>query len=85
MTTDQLINRLPSPLLNSKSPVEVLYNKVPSYSHLRSFGCLCYASTLIRMCEKFSPQARACVFMGYPIGIKAYKLLDIESYQVFHS
>ena len=85
MTDAHLINIMPSSLLQSKSPFEFLYNKVPSYSHLRSFGCLCYAFTFISTRDKFPPQFRARVFFGYPLGMKAYKIFDIRSNYVFYS
>ena len=84
-TNVHLINRLPSPRLQNKSPFEVLHHKSPSYSCLRSFGCLCYASTLLSKRDKFSSRSRACIFIGYPFGMKAYKLLDLESNKVFIS
>ena len=43
-----LINRFPRPLLGNLTPYQKLLGHPPSYRHLRSFGCLCYASTLIR-------------------------------------
>ena len=43
-----LINRFPRPLLGNLTPYQKLLGHPPSYRHLRSFGCLCYASTLTR-------------------------------------
>ncbi|XP_075088462.1 uncharacterized protein LOC142170448 [Nicotiana tabacum] len=49
-----LLNRLPSRVINVKSPFEMLYLHAPSLSHLKVFGFLCYAD----MCmDKFASKA----------------------------
>ena len=51
-----LINRLPSFILDWKTPYEILYNKPPDYSVLCCFRCLCYATDIQPHKDKFSPQ-----------------------------
>ncbi|XP_019227222.1 PREDICTED: uncharacterized protein LOC109208553 [Nicotiana attenuata] len=54
-------------------------SKNPSYDSLKCFGCLCYVSTLSAGRGKLDPRAKPCVFMGYPLGQKGYKVLDLET------
>ena len=41
-TAVYLINRLPTLILDNKSPFECLFQKVPNYWKLKVFGCLLY-------------------------------------------
>ena len=56
--------------------LQLLYNQVPSVTHLCIFGNLCYA-TVNHPKHKFDPHARQCVFIGYPPNHKGYKLYDL--------
>ncbi|KAE8672369.1 hypothetical protein F3Y22_tig00111843pilonHSYRG00119 [Hibiscus syriacus] len=78
LTSCFIINRLPSSVLQWKTPYELLYHKAPDMNILKVFGCLCYA-TDPKPTDKFSPRALPSVFMGYSSTKKGYLLFDLTS------
>ncbi|KAM0019556.1 putative RNA-directed DNA polymerase [Helianthus debilis subsp. tardiflorus] len=84
LTAVYLINRLPSSVLNGRSPFEMMFGFSPSLSHLRNFGCLCF-STGLTDSDKFAYHADKCVFLGYSNFKKGYKLLSLDNKKIFFS
>ncbi|KAF7802733.1 putative mitochondrial protein [Senna tora] len=76
---------LPTALLKWRKPYEILHKKLPYYSLLRVFGCLCYATNLDPNKKKFDERAKRCVFVGYASGYKGFKLYDLDSKRMFVS
>ncbi|XP_056691994.1 uncharacterized mitochondrial protein AtMg00710-like [Spinacia oleracea] len=81
-TACYLVNRSPHSALDFKSPLEVWYGKPVDYSSLRVFGC----PTYIHVSDgKLEPRAKKCIFVGYGIGVKGYRVWCNQSRRVITS
>ena len=49
-----LLNRLPSPILNHKSPFELVHGFKPDYNLIKVFECACYPCLKPNQCHKLS-------------------------------
>ncbi|XP_049383017.1 uncharacterized protein LOC125847443 [Solanum stenotomum] len=78
LTAVYILNRIPTKLLGYKSSFEKLYRDPPALSHLKVFGCLCYAASPQKP-DKFSARVVPAVFMGYSSTQKGYILYDIHA------
>ncbi|KAL6333048.1 hypothetical protein AAG906_022717 [Vitis piasezkii] len=70
-TAAYLVNRSPSTAIDFKTPQEVWSGKPSNYSGLKIFGCPAYAHVSD---GKLEPRAMKCIFLGYAIGVKGYRL-----------
>lgn len=77
-----LINRMPLRSINHLTPYFKLYKIMPSLDHLRTFGCLCYISTVPVHRTKFDSRAFPGVFLEYSVQTKGYKVLDIATQKI---
>ena len=82
MLFDQSLNSSPHTALKFKPPQEVWYSTPVNYSSLRVFGC----PTYIHVNDgKLEPRARKCIFMGYEVGVKGYRVWCNESKRIITS
>lgn len=56
-----VINRLPTSILNGKSPFGMIFNKVPILKNLRVFSCLCFVVRL-NVSNKLAERSEKSVF-----------------------
>lgn len=49
------------------------------------FGCLCFATVIPHLTDKFAPRAIKGVFVGYPFAKKGYRVLDLQTKHVLIS
>ncbi|KAG8492942.1 hypothetical protein CXB51_012660 [Gossypium anomalum] len=70
-TACYLINQSLSMAIEKKTPQEVWSSNPADYSDLKIFGCHVYATVNN---GKLEPRSIKCVFLGYKVGVKGYKL-----------
>jgi hypothetical protein len=80
-----LTNRRPSSSIHNGIPYHLLNRKMPDYSILRVFGCLCYPNLSATTPHKLSPRSTACVCLGYPPSQKGYRCLDVSTRKIIIS
>lgn len=78
MTVAHLINRNPFIAIGMKTIEEMWSGHPPSMENLRLFGCVVYAHVNH---GKPQPKALKCMFLGYPQGVKWFKLCCMEKGQ----
>ena len=84
-TSVYLINHLPTPNLDNKSPFYRVYNQEPDYNLLKSFGCACYPCLRAYASSKFDSQSERCIFLGYSAFHHGYRCLSLTSGKIYIS
>jgi hypothetical protein len=72
LTATYLINRMPSRVLDWKSPIEMLKGKNQDVIPLKTFGCVCFVQDNRPNVGKLDPKVVKCVFVGYSATQKGY-------------
>ncbi|PKU62451.1 Retrovirus-related Pol polyprotein from transposon TNT 1-94 [Dendrobium catenatum] len=81
-TANYLINRLPSKSINLNIPFQRLHGRLPNYTVLRTFGCLCFPWLRPYAPNKLSPRSQECVFLGYSTSHKGYKCYNLTTHKI---
>ena len=86
LTAAYLWNRTPSrTLLPGVTPFEMVHGRKPNLSHLRVWGVRCFARVPLELQTKLGLRSRECYFMGYPDGVKGYRVRDVRTRAFFNS
>ncbi|MCO5583035.1 hypothetical protein L7F22_036941 [Adiantum nelumboides] len=80
-----VLNRCPTCALKTITPYESWYDRKPSISYLRVFGCLAYARIPQQLRGKLDDKAVKCIFVGYNSGSKGYRLYNLATNKIFES
>lgn len=85
-TAAYLHNKRPSCAINGNIPEEIWTSSESKTEHLKVFGCRAWSHVRsISRKSKLDPKAVECIFVGYPNGVKGYKLYDLKKKQFFVS
>ncbi|GJU97609.1 zinc finger, CCHC-type containing protein [Tanacetum coccineum] len=67
--------RSPSTALEKKTPMDLWSGHLANYDILRIFGCVAYSHVNQ---GKLKPRTIKCIFLGYPEGVKGYRLWRLD-------
>lgn len=84
-TAVYLRNRSPTTAVEGMTPYEALTGEKPRVDMLRVFGCLAYAHIPKDERQKFDSKARRCIFLGYGVVTKGYRLYDVNHSKILYS
>ena len=85
-----MINRIPSRVLDNKSPVEILKSFYPHFRTSngltpRVFGCIAFVHVHSQHRDKLDPRAIICVFLVYSSTQKGYKCYNPSAIKFYIS
>jgi len=79
LTVQYVCNRVPTSTLPlDKTPHEVFYGKKPDLSHLRVWGCQCFATIPPELRSKGGNRRFEAIFVGYEEGRVGWRVRDLQ-------
>ena len=77
-------NRSPHKALDGLTPFEAQYRRKPTVKNFRVFGCPSWAQIPPLKYKALEPQRKPCIFFCYVDSHKTYKLMDLETHDIFY-
>lgn len=84
-TATHIVNRRPCHTTGNATPFQFLFGTTPSYSQLRTFGCLCFPNQAATAPHKLAARSTPCALLGYSTDHRGYRCLDLHSRRVITS
>ena len=82
-TAVYVLNRIPSKGQRNVTPLELFTKEKPKFTHLRSFGCVCWAKVPDIFRKKWDPKGKKCIFVGYTNTSNNFRVFDPVIKKVF--
>ncbi|KAI5317465.1 hypothetical protein L3X38_037172 [Prunus dulcis] len=84
-TAVYLLNRCPTKSLKKVTPFEAYTGRKPGIAHLKIFGSPCHVLIPSALRHKLEENSHKCIFVGYGLCEKGYKLFDPRTRKVILS
>ena len=84
-TAVNLKNISPTKALPTMTPSEAWHGRLPNGTFLKVFGCKAYAHIPSANRSKLQPKSKECIFTGYDMDSKAYRLYDPRTMSIIIS
>jgi hypothetical protein len=85
LTANHIRNRCPSRSLRGEIPFKMWTRRTPIVSYFRKFGTTAFALDKTPRKGQFDSRSKKCIFIGYSVQSKAYRLWDPEARKVIRS
>ena len=77
-----IYNRVPHSSINNQIPNEIFYNTKTKINHLRVFGCIAYYKNFDQRKNKFTPNSKKGIFLGFSERTNCYLVMDYDDHCV---
>ncbi|KAJ4817458.1 polyprotein [Rhynchospora pubera] len=81
-TTVYILNLSPTKAVLNQTPFEAWFERKPSVAHLRVFDCIAYTLISSQNRRKLDQKSEKCVFIGYCLQSKGYRLYNPKSNKI---